>query len=286
MNAKRIRAAAAAALCGGPLAALLLAAQAAPPLAVPPGYTLVWSDEFDSNGLPDTTKWRYDTGRNREGWYNKELQYYSGERRENAEVRGGMLRITARREAPRDAPDWGGQHYTSTRLITRGVADWTYGFFEVRARLPCGRGTWPAIRLVGSGGRWPEDGELDIMEQVGHQPRRVSSAVHTQAGSGGHAVGGATQLPNACGRFHRYQMHWTADDVRFGVDGFAHLRYPKLADAPGSWPFDKPQFLILNIAIGGDLGGAVVDADLPVTMQVDYVRVYQRAKPPAGPVKP
>jgi len=275
-----------AALLLGPVAALGLPAVAAPPLAVPPGYALVWSDEFNRDGLPDAGKWHHDTGRNREGWYNNELQYYSGERRENAEVRGGVLRITARRETLRGAPDWGGQHYTSTRLITRGLADWTYGFFEVRARLPCGRGTWPAIWLLGSGGRWPEDGELDIMEHVGHQPRRVSSAVHTQAGSGAHAVGGAAQLPHVCGRFHRYQMHWTADDVRFGVDGFAHLRYPRLAESPGAWPFDKPQFLILNIAIGGNLGGPVVDADLPVTMQVDYVRVYQRPKTSDAPVKP
>ena len=258
--------------------ALAPALAAAQPLAVPPGYRLVWSDEFSTVGLPDPARWDHDTGRNREGWYNKEAQYYADRRPQNAVVRQGVLRITARREALKDQPDWGGQAYTSARLITRGKADWTYGFFEIRARMPCGKGTWPAIWLVGSGGRWPKDGELDIMEHVGSDPTRVSSALHTQAGSGGWAVGGAARVPDACRRFHRYQMHWTADEVRFGVDGFTHLRYPKLKDSPGSWPFDKPQFLILNLAIGGDLGGPVDDRIFPVTMEVDYVRVYQRAR--------
>lgn len=258
------------------LAVWALQGLAARPLGVPAGYRLVWSDEFSVDGLPDPARWDHDTGRNREGWYNNEKQYYAGPRVENAVVRGGLLRITARRESLSGAADWGGQPYTSARLITRGKADWTYGYVEVRARLPCGKGTWPAIWLVGSGGRWPEDGELDIMEQVGSDPRRVSSAVHTQAGSGGWAVGGATRLPDPCKHFHVYQMHWTPDDVRFGVDGFAHLRYPKLKDSPGSWPFDRPQFLILNVAIGGDLGGPVDDRIFPVTMEVDYVRVYQR----------
>ena len=251
-------------------------AAAAPPLAVPPDHQLVWSDEFNVDGLPDPARWDHDTGRNRDGWYNHEKQYYAGPRALNAVIKGGLLRIIARREILSSAADWGGQRYTSTRLITRGKADWTYGFFEVRARMPCGKGTWPAIWLVGSGGRWPEDGELDIMEHQGHHPERVSSAIHTTAGSGGWAVGGAKLLPDACRRFHNYQMLWTADEVRFGVDGFTHLRYLKLKDSPGSWPFDKPQFLILNLAIGGDLGGPVDDRIFPVTMEVDHVRVYQR----------
>ena len=147
----------------------------------PTGYRLVWSDEFSVDGLPDPTKWDNDTGRNREGWYNNERQYYAAHRERNAVVRQGTLRITARRESLKDQPDWGGQPYTSARLITRGKADWTYGYFEIRARMPCGKGTWPALWLVGSGGRWPEDGELDIMEHVGSNPTRVSSALHTQA---------------------------------------------------------------------------------------------------------
>ena len=248
------------------------------PLAVPSDYKLVWSDEFDTDGLPDPNKWDHDTGRNKQGWHNNELQYYSGSRAANAVVKGGRLIITARKESMSSAADWGGQRYTSSRLFTRGKADWTYGFFEVRARMPCGKGTWPAIWTLGSKGRWPDDGELDIMEHVGSDPRRVSSAVHMSAGHGGQGISGAALVADACRKFHNYQMHWTADGVRFGIDGFAHMRYPNLKLGPAAWPFDSPQFLLLNIAIGGDLGGAVDDHIFPVAMEVDYVRVYRATK--------
>lgn len=245
----------------------------APSAAVPTGYTLVWSDEFGSDGLPDPARWDHDTERNRLGWYNGELQYYAGPRAENAMVQGGRLVITARRESLSAAPDWGGQRYTSARLITRGKASWTYGFFEVRAKLPCGRGTWPAIWTLGSGGIWPDDGELDIMEQVGSDPSRVLGTVHTLSGSGG----GTTQVPDACTAFHDYQMTWTADAVSFAVDGVTYYRYANQRRGPASWPFERPQYLLLNIAIGGTLGGAVDDSIFPVTLQVEHVRVYQRA---------
>lgn len=261
-------------------AALPCAAQAGTPDSpdVPAGYRLVWSDEFDADGLPDPRRWSFDTSRNKEGWHNAEAQYYSAAGRGNAQVRNGQLVITARKEQPRDAPDWGGQGYTSARLHTRGKGEWTYGFFEVRARLPCGRGTWPAIWMLSTGDRWPDDGELDIMEHVGRWPGKVLGTVHTAAGSGGHAVGGAQPVPDACTSFHRYQMHWTADDVMFAVDGFVHLRYPRLAHAPAAWPFDRPQYLILNLALGGHLGGDIDDAILPARYEIDYVRVYQAAK--------
>jgi beta-glucanase (GH16 family) len=265
-----------------PLAAALLLtlACAAPtaraePFAPPAGYKLVWADEFEVDGLPDPAKWGHDTHRNKSGWYNHEQQYYAGPRAENAVVLGGRLRITARKEDLGAQADWGGQPYSSSRLLTRGKADWTYGFFEVRAKLPCGRGTWPAIWTLGSKGAWPDDGEFDIMEQVGSDPTRISSAVHMLAGHGGQGIGGAVRLPDACTAFHDYQMHWTPDGVSFGVDGFAHLRYPKLDAGPRAWPFDAPQYLLLNVAIGGDLGGAVDEGIFPVTMEVDYVRVWQ-----------
>lgn len=266
--------------------ALLLSALApwAPALAaetftVPAGYRLVWADEFNTDGLPDPAKWVHDTGRNKEGWHNNEQQYYSGPRAENAVVRGGKLVITARLESLRTAPDWGGQRYTSARLLTRGKADWTYGFFEISARMPCGKGTWPALWTLGSGGRWPEDGELDILEHMGRDPLRTHSAVHVAAGHGGQATFGSTPLPEACQRFNRYQMHWTPSGVVFGVNGAAHLRYPKLDLGPRAWPFDEPQFLLINLAIGGDLGGPVDDRIFPAALEVDYVRVYQG--PPA-----
>jgi beta-glucanase (GH16 family) len=259
-------------------AACAQGAETAAPSAVPAGYRLVWADEFSVDGLPDPGKWVHDTGRNKDGWHNREQQYYSGPRLDNARVQGGQLVITARKEDLSGAADWGGQHYTAARLLTRGQAEWTYGFFEVRARMPCGKGTWPAIWMLGTGGRWPDDGELDIMEHQGHRPTRLSSAVHMAAGHGGHAVGGATQIADACGAFHNYQMHWTPDQLSFSIDGMVHFHYPNMKLGASSWPFDKPQYMILNIAIGGDLGGPVDDAIFPLHMEVDYVRVYQATR--------
>lgn len=249
---------------------------AAAPSPRPADHVLVWSDEFDVDGPPDPKKWAHETSRNKVGWHNNELQYYAGPRDDNAVVRGGRLLITARRESPASAPDWGGQRYTSARLITRGLAQWTYGFFEVRARMPCGAGTWPAIWTLGSGGAWPDDGELDIMEHVGQRPEQVSSAVHTRAGNAGRSVWGVAALPDACRQFHDYQMLWTAEGVTFGVDGRMHLHYPNLGLGRQAWPFDAPQFLLLNLAIGGDLGGPVDDSVFPLTFEVDHVRVYQK----------
>lgn len=248
-------------------------------LAVPPDHTLVWADEFERDGAPDTSRWVHDTHRNREGWHNNERQYYGGPAQHNATVRDGRLVLSARRESPREAPDWGGQAYTSARLITRGKAEWTGGFFEVRARMPGGKGTWPAIWMLGSGGRWPEDGEIDIVEHMGQHPQRISSAVHTAAGSGGDCVGGTTRLPTASSAFHDYQLLWTAQGLSFGVDGVMHWHYARPGPGRVAWPFDQPHFMILNLAIGGDLGGPVDDAIFPVAMEVEHVRVWQKTTP-------
>ena len=252
-------------------------------LSAPADYRLVWSDEFSVDGLPDSSKWVHDTVRNKEGWYNNELQYYSAADGGNALVRKGRLVITARKETADKKKDWGGQRYTSARLITRDKGAWTYGFFEARARMPCGLGTWPAIWMLGTGGRWPEDGELDIVEHMGKKPESVSSAVHVTMGHAGQAVTGIAPLPEACKSFNNYQMHWTPERVVFGVNGVPHLIFPKMAGGRQAWPFDDPAFLILNLAIGGDLGGPVDDRIFPVAMEVDYVRVYQR--PQAGSTK-
>jgi beta-glucanase (GH16 family) len=123
---------------------------------------------------------------------------------------------------------------------------------------------------------WPAGGELDIMEHVGKEPGRVFSTVHTAAAHGANPIGAARQLPDACTAFHNYQMHWTADTIRFGIDGAVHFEYKNPRTGPERWPFDKPQFLILNIAIGGYLGGEVDDAAFPMAMEVEHVRVYQR----------
>lgn len=258
------------------------------PVSAPPtlsGMSLVWSDEFDTPGLPDPSKWVHDTERNRQGWYNNELQYYASNRLENARVENGRLIIAARQERLSSAPDHGGQNYTSARLITRGLASWIYGHFEIRAKLPCGLGTWPAIWMLGTAGRWPDDGEIDIMEQKGTSTaakREVLGTLHTKAynwsgGTLGVAKGATTPLPNACTSFNNYQMSWDTDRIVIGVNGtnYFEFRNPRDGDRT-QWPFDAPQFMILNLAIGGDLGGAVDNTALPAVMEVEYVRVFQR----------
>jgi beta-glucanase (GH16 family) len=241
-------------------------------LNAPAGYLPVWSDEFDVDGLPDPAKWDYDTDRNRLGWYNNELQYYARDRPENARVSGGKLIITARKEALAARPDWGGQPYSSARLVTRGKADWTYGFIEARAKMPCGAGTWPAIWTLGSRGTWPDDGEIDIVEQVGNNPTRVLGTLHTRQGS----AGGETRIADACTAFHNYQLTWTPNEILIGVDNINYFRYARNGAGYAAWPFDFRQYLLLNIAIGGDLGGRVDDAIFPVTLEIDYVRVFQK----------
>lgn len=263
---------------GGGAATAVLVQQPDPKLS----RTLVWSDEFDGNGLPNATKWVYDTGRNQAGWYNNELQYYSANRTENAKVGNGALTITAIKERLSTQEDYGNQNYSSARLITKDKASWTYGFFEVRAKLPCSLGTWPAIWMLGIGGTWPDDGEIDIMEQKGTssaEKSRVSGTIHTRAynyfnGSGGR--GSSLSINDACTEFHNYQLTWSADKIAIGVDDQVYFEYTKPANASEDvWPFDQPQFMILNLAIGGDLGGAVPSNFTSDSMVVEYVRVYQ-----------
>jgi beta-glucanase (GH16 family) len=250
-----------------------------------PGWTLAWSDEFSVDGLPDPGKWVYDTERNRAGWFNNEKQYYASARLENSSVQNGMLTITARKESLSTAADYGNQAYTSARLITRGKASWTYGYYEVRAKLPCSLGTWPAIWMLGTGGRWPEDGEIDIMEQRGTSAAakgEVLGTIHTKGynyfgGTFGVAQGASTTVADACTNFHNYQLTWSADKIVMAVDGVPYFEFlnPKDGDYE-KWPFDRPQFMILNLAMGGDLGGAIPGTFTSDQMVVDYVRVYRK----------
>lgn len=259
-------------------AALDPAASAAPP----EGYALVWSDEFDTGAMPDPSKWAYDTERNADGWYNNERQYYSDARPENSRLEDGNLIIEARRERLErsDYPDWGGQAYTSARLYTKGLEAWQYGYFEIRAKLPCARGTWPAIWMLPPDTiPWPEQGEIDIMEHVGHLPGIVHGTVHT--GKYNHRIGtqkGAQiRVPDACDAFHTYTLDWREGEMTMGVDGTDYFTFSDDGTGKGAWPFDKPFYLILNLAVGGDWGGAEgVDASaFPQRMLVDYVRVWQ-----------
>ncbi|WP_155264694.1 glycoside hydrolase family 16 protein [Sphingomonas segetis] len=249
---------------------------------------LQWSDEFDGTAL-DASKWSFDTSRNKAGWYNKELQYYAADRPENLRVGDGQLTIELRNdpEAISRFPDWGGQQYSSAKIVTKDKAAFTTGFVEVSAKLPCARGTWPAIWMLPQAeSRWPDGGEIDILEQVGSQPNVAHANLHTalfnhvkQTGRGAE-----TPVPTACSAFHRYQLAWTPDAITAGVDGRAYMRVRN--DQPGgrgAWPFDSPFYLILNLAMGGDWAGArgIDDAALPQRFDVDYVRVYDmpRARP-------
>ncbi|WUR13274.1 glycoside hydrolase family 16 protein [[Empedobacter] haloabium] len=261
------------------LSILVASTLALPALAAPPsGWRLVWADEFDVDGVPDPARWDYDTERNRTGWHNNELQYYARARLENSRVTGGRLVITARREALASQADYGGQRYTSARLLTRGKASWTYGYVEVRAKLPCGRGSWPAIWMLGTKGQWPVDGEIDIMEHVGHRPGEILGSVYTGASNWPMGTGKTdrTAVPDACGAFHDYHLTWTRERIRIGVDGRDYAERVNSGNGDyAQWPFDSPQYLLLNLAVGGDLGGDVVDASLPWRFEIDYVRVYQ-----------
>ncbi len=250
---------------------------------IPTGYELVWSDEFDQPGLPDPTKWTYDVYRNAEGWYNDEKQYYSASRLKNSRVEDGHLIIEAHREElnETDFPDWGGQDYSSARLMTKGLGDWTYGFFEVRAKIPCGLGTWPAIWTLPSDPdvEWPAGGEIDIMEHVGFEPETIHHSVHTTAFnfSRGSQMTSKHDLPGACDSMQKYQLLWTPDFLLFGVNDQPKWLFNKESSNRKRWPFTRPQHLLLNLAVGGTWGGQQgLDEDVfPARMEVDYVRVYQ-----------
>lgn len=256
---------------------LLTGSVAAQPSSVPEGYRLDWAEEFDHPGQPDPKIWSYDVQANRTGWYNNEKQYYASGRLENAQVKDGVLRLTARRERLSAQADYGGQAYSSARLITRGKKHFLYGFYEVRARMPCGQGSWPAIWMLGVDGEWPDGGEIDIMEHVGKTPEVTFGTVHTRAGFGAQGPSGRMAVPDACSAFHNYQLLWTPEKLDFLVDGVRFHSYAK-TDVPGAWPFDRPQYLLLNLAVGGDMAGAVDDAIFPRTFEVDYVRVYKPVK--------
>jgi beta-glucanase (GH16 family) len=243
---------------------------------------LIWSDEFNGASL-DMSKWSFDTSRNKLGWYNKELQYYAANRSENLRLENGKLIIELRKDpaAIKKFPDWGGQQYSSAKIVTKGKAAFTYGFVEVSAKLPCARGTWPAIwMLPEESSAWPDGGEIDILEQVGSQPNVAHATLHTKLFN--HVLhtgrGAETAVPKACTAFHRYQLAWTKDAITIGVDDRAYMRVRN--DQPGgrgAWPFDAPFYLILNLAMGGDWAAAkgIDDAALPQRMEIDYVRVWQ-----------
>ena len=239
------------------------------------GYRLVWEDSFSRDGAPDDSKWTFETGAR---WHNGELQAYT-DRQTNACVRDGMLRLTARKER------FLGRDYTSARIMTWPHAAWQYGFFEVRARIPRAAGSWPAVWLLPAsfrkGVRWPLCGEIDMMEHTMLKPDEIVFSLHSDEINHTRPKDcqRSTRIlsPGAAGSFRVYGMEWTREYIEYCMDDEPVCRYDRPADAGReNWPFDQPFYLILNVAVGGFMGGPVDDGALPCDMTVDYVRVYQR----------
>ena len=236
--------------------------------------TLVWSDEFETNGSPDSEKWSYDIGDGCPdlcGWGNNEKQFYT-QRPENVIVEDGILKIKAKRE------QYEGLSFTSTRMLTKDKFEFTYGLVEVKAKLPSGGGTWPAIWMLGANidlAGWPACGEIDIMEHAGNNQGEVSSALHTPSSFGATVNYGSQVLDDVSDEFHIYTVEWTSQKITFAVDGNIHLSYSPSNKNGNTWPFYADQFLILNIAMGGNVGG-IIDANFSESaMEIDYIRVYQ-----------
>ena len=236
--------------------------------------------------MPDPANWYFQTNNNRRGWGSEEQQYYSAGRSKNARLEGGHLVIEAHRDGGEvaDRADYGGQPYTSARLMNARGLGWQYGYMEVRARFTCGRGTWPAIWLLPSHEpiNWPMGGEIDVMEHVGYDPGVLHATVHTGAYNHVKKTSKGKMMTSAdlCGSFRTYQLKWTADRIEIGVDGVNYFAYDN--DHGGkqeTWPFDKPFGVLLNLAIGGKWGGmkGIDDDALPQRMEVDFVRVFQRS---------
>jgi beta-glucanase (GH16 family) len=236
-------------------------------------WKLVWSDEFDKPGLPDPSKWIYEEGFVR----NHEKQYYTRDRLQNARVENGCLLIEGRPEKFQNA------RYTSASLTTQGKASWRYGRVEVRAKLPHGAGVWPAIWMLGTNVPevdWPACGEIDIVEFLGKDPGRLHATVHWRADGKHQSSAQQLATDRPFDDFHIYALEWFADHMDFYFDKIKYHTFALArAGAPADNPFTKPQFLLLNLALGGSWGGQIDNAILPQKFQIDYVRVYERTGP-------
>lgn len=239
------------------------------------GLKLVWADEFTGSEPVNRDKWDFDIGGR--GWGNNELQHYT-DRTANARQLSGNLVIEAHKE------DYKGNTYTSARLVTRGKKTWGPGHrIAIRAKLPSGRGTWPAIWMLGENIKtagWPDCGEIDIMEHVGYKPDSIYGTVHTK--SFNHIIGtqdgGVISAADLETNFHVYSIDWTPKRIDFKFDGVTYHTFYRRPDATvAEWPFDEPHYLLLNLAVGGNWGGEKgVDTSIwPQRMEVDWVRVWE-----------
>ena len=250
----------------------------------PASYTLVWSDEFSGPGgsAPDSAKWTYDLGGN--GWGNNELESYTN-RTQNAQLKGGNLVITAQKDTYADPKDRTTRNYTSARLKAQNLFSQVYGRFEARIKIPAGQGMWPAFWMLGndiSSVGWPKCGEIDIMENIGKEPSTVHGSLHGPSTTGRTIdVTAPFSLPagqNFSDDFHLYAVEWEHGTIRFYVDTNLYATFNQSQwPAGGTWVFDHPFFIILNVAVGGDWPGPPDNATVfPQQMLVDYVRVYTK----------
>jgi len=237
--------------------------------------TPAWSDEFDVNGLPNNKIWGYDVGGG--GWGNNELQNYTANDADNARVENGKLIVTAIKEVS------GTRQYSSARLVTKGKKDMKYGRLEIKAKIPAGLGSWPALWMLASQTTygstfWPDQGEIDIMEHVGYDPAVVHASVHTNIFN--HVLGtqktAKTTVPTFNSEFHVYRMDWTPDEIKAFIDDKEFFAFKRQGVLWQEWPFNQPQHLLVNIAVGGNWGGVkgVDDKIFPISMELDYVRYY------------
>jgi len=230
---------------------------------------LIWSEEFDETGAVNNNNWTHEIGNGNGGWGNGESQYYTN-RLENSKVEDGVLKITAKTEA------YQGHNYTSARLISRDKFEFQYGRVDIRAKLPEGQGTWPALWMLGanlSNVGWPACGEIDIMEHWGHNPTVVAGSIHTPNSYGDTWTTSQVNVSSFT-EFHIYSINWTSEKIQFFIDDNLYYTYNPSPKNIENWPFDAPQFFILNIAMGGSWFD--IDSDfVESTMEVDYIRVFE-----------
>lgn len=242
---------------------------------------LVWSDEFNSKGLPNGANWGYDLGSS--GWGNREIEFYTNLSR-NARQENGVLKIQAHKT---------GDTWTSARLLSKDKVQFTYGRLVFRAKLPAGSGTWPALWMLGadiSTAGWPACGEVDVMEHIGREPARVHSSIHTPSSFGNTSHTAIKTVNTYNTEFHEYQVNWTPEKIEFSIDSVLLYTYSPQVKNADTWPFNKPFFILMNVAMGGNWGSDPkyetnglkngIDSTLTdVAMEVDYVRLYQIVSP-------
>ncbi len=239
------------------------------------GYKIVWSDEFDVNGAPKSENWGYNIGNGNWGWGNGEKQYYT-DRSENVTVKDGKLIITAKKE------NFGGFEYTSTRIVSQKKVDFCYGRLEFMAKLPKGAGTWPALWMMPTDSRyggWPNSGEIDVMEHVGNRQDYVLGTCHSNRYNGGNGKGTTIYRQGVCDNFNLYSVEWTPDKLTFLFNDVPYYTYqnPKYSSNNHEYfPYDQNFYIIMNIAMGGTLGGNIDPNFTSTSMEIDYVRLYQK----------